>query len=81
MFSCLSKEGKMALRLPAGEREAFLRKYKARLCQAYGKVQPEYVEVPGALLSATRELKKFFDCNYEYVASLKPKPAAGKKKA
>jgi hypothetical protein len=81
MFSYLSKEGKLALRLPVGEREAFLKKYKAKLCEAYGVVQPEYVEVPDSLLSSTNELKKFFDCSYTYVASLKPKPTAKKKKA
>ncbi len=80
MFSYLSKEGKLALRLPAGEREAFLKKYKARLCEAYGIVQKEYVEVPDSLLASTRELKKFFDCSYAYVGSLKPKPSAKKKK-
>ena len=62
MFSYLSNAGKLALRLPPAEREAFLKKYKSRLCEAYGKVQPEYVEVPDALLASTRELKKFFDC-------------------
>ena len=81
MFSYLSKEGKLALRLPPEEREAFLKKYKAKLCEAYGRVQPEYVEVPDALLSSTRELKKFFEASYEYVASLKPKPTAKKKKS
>jgi hypothetical protein len=80
MFSYLSKEGKLALRLPVGEREVFLKKYKAKLCDAYGKVQAEYVEVPDALLSSTRELKKFFDCSYAYAGSLKPKPTARKKK-
>jgi hypothetical protein len=80
MFSYLSKEGKLALRLPPADREAFLKKYRAKLCEAYGKVQPEYVEVPDALLSKTRELKKYFDCSYAYVASLKPKPKAKKKK-
>jgi hypothetical protein len=79
MFSYLSKEGKLALRLPPDRREAFLKKYNARLCEAYGIVQPEYVEVPDSLLSSTRELKKFFDCSYEYVGSLKPKLAAKKK--
>jgi len=79
MFSYLSKEGKLELRLPAPEKEAFLKKYKARLCEAYGKVQPEYVEVPDSLLAATRELKKYFDCSYAYAASLKPKPTAKKK--
>jgi hypothetical protein len=80
MFSYLSKEGKLALRLPTGEREAFLKKYKARLCEAYGRIQPEYVEVPDSLLSSTRELKKFFDRSYQYVGSLKPKPATRKKR-
>lgn len=28
-----------------------------------------------------RELKKFFDLSYDYVASLKPKPTTRKKKA
>jgi hypothetical protein len=80
MFSYLSKEGKLALRLPVKERETFLKKYKAKLCEAYGRVQPEYVEVPDALLAKTAELKGFFDCSYEYVSSLKPKPTAKKKK-
>jgi TfoX/Sxy family transcriptional regulator of competence genes len=44
------------------------------------RVQPEYVEVPDSLLSSTRELKKFFEASYEYVASLKPKPTTKKKK-
>ena len=34
-----SREGKLMLRLPDGEREAFLKKYKAKLCEAYGRVQ------------------------------------------
>ena len=73
MFSYLSKEGKLALRLPPADREAFLSKYKAQLCRAYGVVQPEYVEVPDKLLASTRELKKYFDASHAYVASLKPK--------
>ncbi len=80
MFSYLSKEGKLALRLPAGEREAFLKKYNAKLCEAYGIVQAEYVEVPDPLLASTRELKKFFDHSYAYVGSLKPKATTKKKK-
>src|SRR5437764_10683638 len=75
MFSYLSKAGKLALRLPAPKREAFLKKYKAKLCEAYGVVQPEYVEVPDALLAKTAELKKYFDASYKYVSSLKPKPS------
>jgi hypothetical protein len=81
MFSYLSKDGKLALRLPPADREAFLKKYKAKLCEAYGRVQPEYVEVPDSVLAKTGELKKFFDSSYAYVASLKPKPTTKKKNA
>ena len=81
MFSYLAKDGKLALRLPDEAREAFLKKYKAKLCEAYGRVQPEYVEVPDALLAATGELKKYFAISYEYVGSLKPKTTAKKKAA
>src|ERR1700723_3347504 len=81
MFSYLRKEGKLELRLPPEEREAFLKKYKAKLCEAYGRVQPEYVEVPDSLLASTRELTRFFERSYEYVGSLKPKAATRKKKS
>ena len=79
MFSYLSKEGKLALRLPPGDRDSFLKKYNAKLCKAYGVVQPEYVEVPDALLTATAELKKFFDISFAYVSAMKPKPTTKKK--
>jgi hypothetical protein len=78
MSSYLSKEGKLALRLPESEREKFLNKYKTRLCEAYGIVQKEYVDVPDALLARTAELKRFFDESFDYVSSLKPKASAKK---
>jgi hypothetical protein len=83
MFSMLTKTGTLALRLPTEVRQAFLKKYRTRLCEQYGIVMPEYVEVPDALLRNTEELKEFFDVSYAYVSSLKPKPtkrpAAAKK--
>jgi len=79
MFSYLSKEGRLALRLPPAEREAFLKKHNARLCEAYGVVQPEYVEVPDTLLASTAKLVPYFRASYNYVSSLKPKPAKVKK--
>ena len=82
MFSFLTKEGRLALRLPEELREGFLKKYKAKLCEQNGTVLKEYVEVPEALLAKTGELQKFFEAGYAYVASLKPKPKpkAAKKK-
>jgi hypothetical protein len=53
MFSYLHATGGLALRLPEGEREPFLAKYKTKLCEAYGVVQKEYVAVPDALLAKT----------------------------
>jgi len=73
MFSFLTKTGTLALRLPEQERDAFLKKYKARLCEQHGAILKEYAEVPDSLLTKTQELKKFFDISYAYVASLKPK--------
>jgi hypothetical protein len=74
MFSLLTKEGKLAVRLPAGERESFLERYETELCGQYGRVMKEYVVVPDSLLQNTDELKVTFDMSYAYVSSLKPKP-------
>jgi hypothetical protein len=78
MFSFLMNTGRLALRLPEGEREEFLKRYKTRLCEQHGSVLKEYVEVPDRLLMKTGELKKFFDLSYSYVGSLKPKPTKRK---
>src|SRR5258708_38688804 len=72
MFSRLDPSGKMALRLPTGEREDFLKKYNTTLFHAYGIVQKEYVTVPDDLLSNTKELKKYFDLSVRHVQTLKP---------
>ena len=80
MFSFMTKEGTLALRLAAAEREAFLRRYRTELCVQYGTVMKEYVDVPDALLQKTRRLKKYFDASYTYVSSLKPKPTKKKPK-
>jgi len=80
MFSFLTKTGALALRLPTDERDAFMRKYKTKLCEQHGKIMQEYVEVPDALLKKTRELKKYFDLSFAYVGSLKPKPTKRVKK-
>ncbi len=73
MFSYLHATGGMALRLPKGERETFLEKYKTTLFSAYGVVQKEYVTVPDALLAKTADLKPYFEMSYNYAQTLKPK--------
>lgn len=73
MFSLLTPEGVLALRLPTPEREAFLKRRKTTLCEQYGVVMKEYVRVPTALLERTPELAKHLVVSYEYARSLKPK--------
>lgn len=72
MFSCLHPPGVLAFRLPGGEREKFLEKYKTKLFESYGVVQKEYVTVPDGLLKNTKELRKYFQLSHDYVKSLKP---------
>jgi len=74
MFSFLTKEGKLALRLPKGEREQFLVEHNTEICVQYGRVMKEYVIVPDELLQQTNPLKKYFKLSYDYIGSLKPKP-------
>jgi hypothetical protein len=80
MYSYFSKDGFVALRLPAQEREKFIEKYNTTLVTAYGIVQKEYVVVPDSLLKKTAELKPYFKMSYEYVRAMKPKAASAKKK-
>jgi hypothetical protein len=83
MFSLLTPDGTLALRLPAAEREAFLKRYETALCVQYGAVMKEYVCVPPSLLQNTRALAKYLEVSYCYACSLRAKPTtkktAGKK--
>jgi hypothetical protein len=81
MFSLLTPDGTLALRLPAVEREAFLKRYETQLCEQYGAVMKEYVCVPASLLQNTRALAKYLDVSYRYACSLKPKPTTKKSTA
>ena len=53
MFSFLTKDGTMALRLSEDDRKAFQKRFKAKLCVRHGTVMKEYVEVPESLLKTT----------------------------
>ena len=81
MFSLLTADGTLALRLPPSAREAFLKKYKTTLCEQYGSVMTEYVSVPATLLPKTQQLAKYLTVSYEHARSLKPKATTKKKPA
>ena len=74
MFSFLSKEGAMGLRLGKDDRIAFIQKYQSTLMEQHGRVMKEYVEVPRFLLENVQELTMYFEKSFNYVSSLKPKP-------
>ena len=81
MFSILSKEGVMGLRLSKPDREAFLKDHGASLYSDYGKVMEEYVAVPDALLADTARMPAYVAASLAYAQTLKPKPTTKPKKA
>lgn len=79
MFTLLHQSATLAIRLPEGKREEFLKKYKTKLFEAYGVVMKEYVTVPDALLKNTKELQKHLAASYAYAQTLKSKPSKKKR--
>ncbi|HKW46533.1 MAG TPA: hypothetical protein VJN70_03780 [Gemmatimonadaceae bacterium] len=74
MFSVVSKEGIVCLRLSADQRDAFSAKYKTKPVVMYGALMKEYVAVPPALLEKTKEAAQYFEMSYAYATTLKAKP-------
>ncbi|HYK52676.1 MAG TPA: hypothetical protein VEV38_04020 [Candidatus Eremiobacteraceae bacterium] len=75
MFTHMTPEGDLAIRLSDDDRDAFVKKFKAKPYVSYGVIKKDWVVVPEALLKKTTELAKYFDLSYKYVKTLKPKPA------
>jgi hypothetical protein len=80
MFSYISKDGFMAMRLSKNDIEDFIKTFKTSLAVSYGITQKEYVVVPDSLLQKTNEMKPYFDLSYKYASSLKPKATTKSKK-
>lgn len=78
MFSYLSKDGVLGLRLPSFEREQFAVQHDTGPFEQYGAVMKEYVAVPDWLLQDTATLVPYFQSSYDYVSGLKPKPTKRK---
>lgn len=78
MFSFMTKEGPLALRLPKDEQERFMEEYGTGPVVQYGAVMRGYVLVPDALLAETAKVKPYFEKSLAYVLSLKPKPTKRK---
>ena len=79
MFTSLSKEGILGLRLSKEDREAFIKTFEAQLFVSYGAIMKEYVAVPDWLLEDTEQLKIYLEKSFTYVKTLKPKATKKKK--
>jgi hypothetical protein len=74
MVSYMNETGVLALKLPPGAKEEFLQRFDARLQEAYGIVQKDYVRVPDAVLADTAVLAPYFLTSWRHTEGLKPKP-------
>jgi hypothetical protein len=79
MFSFLTPTGSLALRLPKGDREAFMERFTTGLHEAHGTVLKEYVSVPDELFADTAAAAPYLAATHDYVASLKPRPTTRRK--
>jgi hypothetical protein len=70
MFTYLSPTGDLRLRLPADERDAFLKKYRTKLAVSNGVVMKEFVAVPPGLFARTAELKPYLRISRAYAEQL-----------
>jgi len=73
MFSHLSKEGVMGLRLSEKDRSSFLSEYQSQIFVQHGREMKEYVEIPNSLLIDTNALRPYLIKSLEYIKTLKPK--------
>lgn len=72
MFSHLSAQGEMGLRLSEDDRNEFLDKYNSELFVQHGRTMKEFVAIPSNLLNSN-ELDGWFERSIAYTKSLKPK--------
>ena len=70
MFTYLSPSGDLRLRLPAEEREAFMKKYATKPVVQHGVLMKDWVAVPAALSAQIAELKPYLGISRAYAVRL-----------
>lgn len=75
MFSFVSKEGEVGLRLPLSDCEEFIKRYKTKPMEQYGRKMKEYVVVPLSMLGDPLKLMPYLQRSFDYVKAMKPKPS------
>lgn len=74
MFSFLSTENRLALRLSDEDRAAFLKKHPGTECYQHGALMKHYVLVPDSMLGNKRQLNTLFQKCWSNAETLKSKP-------
>ena len=78
MYTMLTKDGRVGLRMGKADREAFNAKYDKGPFKNYGAVMREYVELPDSLLQDADACKPYLEMSHEYAKTLKAKPTKKK---
>ena len=73
MFSFLTAEGTMALRLSEEMTEEFRSSYESGDVIQYNSTMRGYSSVPDALLASTGTLARWFDRSWDWIGTLPPK--------
>ncbi len=73
MYSSLTKDGRLGIRLSEPDRKAFMEKYDAIPFKNYGANIREHIEVPDRLLKKPAELGRYLARSYAYTRTLPPK--------
>lgn len=81
MFSFVTQEGAIALRLGDDERKSFMKKHKTGPVIQYGATMRGYVEVPASMLKKKQELGRYFAACVAHARTLAPKATTRKKTA
>lgn len=81
MFSFLTKELQLAVRISDDDRADFLTKYPDAVCIQYDTVMKHYVLVPDSILTNPRQVKSLFKKCVQHAETLKAKPTTKKKVA
>ncbi len=74
MFSFLSTENRLALRLSADERAAFLATHPGMECYQHGVLMNDYVLIPDTLLVNKQQMTAWFRKCYANAQRLMPRP-------
>jgi hypothetical protein len=80
MFSFVSQEDTVGVRLSKIDREESLENHEEAMIIQHGHIMKEYVRVPAAFFENVDLLKEILEQSHAYVASLKPKATKKSKK-